>query len=101
MRWSTVILPRQEGGLGIIDPEIQSRALITKLVVRGLYPGNEPWKSFLQSTVIECSPCGRAILQIYFLRGSPSVFSFAFYAVLVMDLVCDAPQSHSASSPLG
>lgn len=42
VRWQTVILPCEEGGLGIIDPEIQSRALISKLLVRGLFPGDEP-----------------------------------------------------------
>ncbi|MCO5580302.1 hypothetical protein L7F22_034168 [Adiantum nelumboides] len=47
--WSTVIMLTSEGGLGIIDREMQSRALLTKLIVRGLFPGNEPWKMLLQS----------------------------------------------------
>ena len=34
--WQTVILPQTEGGLGIIDPELQSQALLGKLVIRGL-----------------------------------------------------------------
>ena len=38
VRWSTVILPKAAGGLGIIDPEMQSKALLAKLVVRGLFP---------------------------------------------------------------
>ncbi|MCO5573426.1 hypothetical protein L7F22_027197 [Adiantum nelumboides] len=29
VRWSTVIMPTSQGGLGIIDPEMQSRALLT------------------------------------------------------------------------
>ena len=37
--WQTVILPQAEGGLGIIDPELQSQALLGKLVIRGLTPG--------------------------------------------------------------
>ncbi|MCO5592217.1 hypothetical protein L7F22_046215 [Adiantum nelumboides] len=49
--WWTVILPTSKGGLGIIDPELQSRALLTKLNVRGLFPGNEPWKMLLQSAL--------------------------------------------------
>ncbi|MCO5581971.1 hypothetical protein L7F22_035860 [Adiantum nelumboides] len=47
VRWSTCTLPTSQGGLGIIDPEMQSRALLTKLIVRGLFPGNEPWKMLL------------------------------------------------------
>ncbi|MCO5580780.1 hypothetical protein L7F22_034651 [Adiantum nelumboides] len=42
--WHTVILPRQEEAHGIIDPEMQSAALLLKLIVRGLYSGEEPWK---------------------------------------------------------
>ncbi|MCO5556695.1 hypothetical protein L7F22_010246 [Adiantum nelumboides] len=47
--WSTVILPTSQGGLAIIDSEMQSRTLLTKLMVRGLFLGNEPWKMLLQS----------------------------------------------------
>ena len=36
-----IILPIAQGGLGIIDPEMQRRALLTKFIVRGLFPGNE------------------------------------------------------------
>ncbi|MCO5573785.1 hypothetical protein L7F22_027559 [Adiantum nelumboides] len=45
-----------QGGLGIVDPEIQSRALLTKLIVRGLFPGNEPWKMLLQSDLDTVTP---------------------------------------------
>ncbi|MCO5601547.1 hypothetical protein L7F22_055670 [Adiantum nelumboides] len=45
--WHPVILPRQEGGLGIIDSEMQSAALLSKLIVRGLHLGEEPWKQFM------------------------------------------------------
>ncbi|MCO5591071.1 hypothetical protein L7F22_045048 [Adiantum nelumboides] len=54
--WRTVILPRQEGGLGIIDPEMQSAALLSKLIVRGLYPGEEPWKQFMLHGLSRCVP---------------------------------------------
>ena len=40
VRWETIIQPIAEGGLGLIDPEMQCRALLTKLIVRGLFPGN-------------------------------------------------------------
>ncbi|MCO5549154.1 hypothetical protein L7F22_002620 [Adiantum nelumboides] len=56
VRWSTVIMPTSQGGLGIIDPEMQSRALLTKLIVRGLFPGNEPCKMLLQSDLATVTP---------------------------------------------
>ncbi|MCO5608458.1 hypothetical protein L7F22_062668 [Adiantum nelumboides] len=56
VRWSTVIMPTSQGGLGIIDPEMQSRVLLTKLIVRGLFPGNEPWKMLLQSDLATVTP---------------------------------------------
>ncbi|MCO5581793.1 hypothetical protein L7F22_035682 [Adiantum nelumboides] len=45
--WRIVILPRQEGGLGIIDLEMQSVALLSELIVRGLYPREELWMQFM------------------------------------------------------
>ncbi|MCO5612219.1 hypothetical protein L7F22_066482 [Adiantum nelumboides] len=55
-RWSTVIMPTSQGGLGIIDPQMESRALLTKLIVRGLFPGHEPWKMLLQSGLSTVTP---------------------------------------------
>ncbi|MCO5550170.1 hypothetical protein L7F22_032705 [Adiantum nelumboides] len=76
VRWSTCTLPTSQGGLGIIDPEMQSRALLTKRIVWGLFPGNEPWKMLLQSALatvglekemanekVEVWPCD--ILKVY------------------------------------
>lgn len=54
--WHTCFLPIDQGGLGIIDPEIQSKALISKCIIRGLFPGNEPWKSFLRHAVQHSVP---------------------------------------------
>lgn len=54
--WPTCFLPIDQGGLGIIDPEIQSKALISKCIIRGLFPGNEPWKSFLRHAVRHSVP---------------------------------------------
>ncbi|MCO5560919.1 hypothetical protein L7F22_014539 [Adiantum nelumboides] len=54
--WRTVILPKQEGGLGIIDPEMQSATLLSKLIVRGLYLGEEPWKQFVIHGLCRCVP---------------------------------------------
>ncbi|MCO5586639.1 hypothetical protein L7F22_040580 [Adiantum nelumboides] len=56
VRWSTVVMPTSQGGLGIIDPEMQSRALLTKLIVRGFFAGNEPWKMLLQSDLDTVTP---------------------------------------------
>ena len=42
--WSVLIRPISEGGLGLIDPMLQSKALLAKHVVRGFMPGDELWK---------------------------------------------------------
>ncbi|MCO5558177.1 hypothetical protein L7F22_011755 [Adiantum nelumboides] len=54
--WSTVIMPTSQGGSGIIDFEMQSRALLTKLIVSGLFSGNEPWKMLLHSGLATVTP---------------------------------------------
>jgi hypothetical protein len=48
VKWETLVLPTTQGGLGIIDPKVQSEALLAKLLIRGLTPGGEPWKEFLR-----------------------------------------------------
>ncbi len=47
VKWDTLTLPIAKGGLGIINPKTQSEALLTKLLVRGLAPGGEPWKELI------------------------------------------------------
>ena len=47
MAWPVITLPLAKGGLGIIDPADQSRAMLGKFVVRGFLPGVEPWKELL------------------------------------------------------
>ena len=49
--WPVIILPTSQGGLGIIDPGCQSRALLGKLIVRGLLLGGEPWKELLMQRI--------------------------------------------------
>jgi hypothetical protein len=44
----TLVLPTAQGGLEIIDPKVQSEALLAKLFIRGLTPGGEPWKELLR-----------------------------------------------------
>jgi ABC-type Fe3+ transport system substrate-binding protein len=50
VKWETLTLPTTQGGLGIIDPKAQSEALLAKLLVRDLAPGDEPWKDLLRHT---------------------------------------------------
>ena len=54
--WSTLIAPKIHGGLGIIDPMDQCMALLTKFIVRGLLPGNAPWKQLLKQRLYRCAP---------------------------------------------
>jgi len=51
VKWETLILPAAQGGLGIIDLKAQSEALLAKLLIRGLFPGGEPWKEIIRSKV--------------------------------------------------
>jgi hypothetical protein len=48
VKWNTFTLPIAKGGLDIIDPKIQSEAFLTKLLVRGLAPGGDPWKEMVR-----------------------------------------------------
>ena len=56
MAWPVITLPTALGGLGIVDPACKSRALLGKLIVRGLLPGVEPWKEFLVHRLSRCTP---------------------------------------------
>ena len=86
--WHTYILPRAEGGLGIIDLEIQSRALISKCIIRGLFPGNEPWKAFLRHAILQSVPT----------RGGPWRESYRF---IFSDVARKRPSSFFLRSILG
>lgn len=46
--WDTAIIPTIKGGLKIFDPLAQARALMAKMLTRGLAPGSEPWKTLIQ-----------------------------------------------------
>ncbi len=48
VKWSTLVRPIAQGGLGIIDPKAQFEALLAKLLTRGLAPGGEPWKELIR-----------------------------------------------------
>jgi hypothetical protein len=51
VKWDTLALPSPQGGLGIINPKMQSKALLAKLLVRGLAPGGKPWKELMRHRV--------------------------------------------------
>ena len=44
--WCCLIKAKNQGGLGLVDPIHQSKALLGKLLVRSLQPGPELWKLF-------------------------------------------------------
>ena len=54
--WKTIIVPTCEGGLGLVDPLLQCKALLAKFIVRRLLPGNELWKMLLQLRMKEVFP---------------------------------------------
>ena len=54
--WSILIQPKQKGGLGLIDPFMQSKALLTKHVVRSLLPGQELWKKLWMQHLYKVKP---------------------------------------------
>ena len=37
--WKVITTPKDEGGLGLIDPLLQCKALVGKFIIRGLLPG--------------------------------------------------------------
>jgi hypothetical protein len=45
VKWDTLVLPTTKGGIGIIDPKTQSKALLAKLLIKGLALGGNPGKS--------------------------------------------------------
>ena len=56
--WSTLTQSKDRGGLGLIDPEVQSKALLVKLMVRGHLPRNEYWKGLLNNRILHCTSSG-------------------------------------------
>ena len=49
-------LPTSRGGLGIVDLVDQSRALLSKLVIRSLQPRDEVWKKLFVNRMYRCAP---------------------------------------------
>ncbi len=48
VKWDTLALSPLQRSFGIIDPKTQFEALLAKLLVRGLAPGEEPWKKLVR-----------------------------------------------------
>ena len=42
--WTMLIKGKSEGMVGLIDPVVQTKALLGNLVVRSLQPPKAPWK---------------------------------------------------------
>ena len=51
--WDTAIIPTIKGGLKIFDPYAQAWALLAKMLVRGMVPGPEPWKSLIRHRITQ------------------------------------------------
>ena len=54
--WKVITTPKDEGGLGLIDPLLQCKALVGKFIIRGLLPGGEPWKKILRQRMVKVVP---------------------------------------------
>lgn len=54
--WSSLILPKELGGLKFMDLELKIKALIAKLFIRGLLPSNAPWKCLIMHIIKNLSP---------------------------------------------
>ena len=84
-----IISPPHEGGLGLIDPMFQCKALLGKFVVRSMLPGNEPWKLLLHERMKELVPFRggqwkRNVRWWFVHEDMPSVFtSYKFFNSLL------------------
>ena len=45
--WNSLILPKELGGLKVMDLELEIKAQLAKLSLRGLLPGNALWKCLI------------------------------------------------------
>lgn len=53
VQWNTTIQPITHRRLKVFDPELQARAILGKLIARGIAPGAEPWKVLLRHRASE------------------------------------------------
>jgi hypothetical protein len=55
--WDIAILPLTRGGIKILDPKDQITTLFTKMLMKGLNLGPEPWKILLHHRVDNMTQC--------------------------------------------
>mgnify|MGYP000341314776 CR=1 FL=1 len=54
--WHVITLPVDKGGLGLIDPWAQAKALLGKYIVRALLPDEAQWKCLLLRQMLGFKP---------------------------------------------
>ena len=54
--WSTLTTQFSDGGLGLVDPDSQCKALLAKFVVRAMLPGQGIWSNFLLNRLFDIKP---------------------------------------------
>ncbi|KAH8943799.1 hypothetical protein BDL97_13G073400 [Sphagnum fallax] len=59
VKWETIVLPHHLGGLSVMDPKGLAHALLVKLLIRGLTPSGEPWKTLVRWKASQTHPFGR------------------------------------------
>lgn len=72
--WSKVIQPKDEGGLGVVDPLVKAKALQVQWLLRSLAPGKEPWKELMRYRLEQASVVlGAAKDWLWALTENPSL----------------------------
>ena len=56
LKWDTAILPLTAGGIKVLDIELQSNALLVKMLTRGVNPEPKPWKALLIHNLNKLQP---------------------------------------------
>ena len=73
--WAVLIAPRRNGGLGLVDPESQCKALLSKFVSRAMLPMQGIWSQLMMHRLSTMSENGRSLATLIKV-GFYSEFSF-------------------------
>lgn len=74
MAWEKVVLPKSEGGLGVIDPALKAKVFHAQWYLRSLTPGSEPLKPLLRARMAMAQPvAGSASDWGWVMAESPSM----------------------------
>jgi hypothetical protein len=67
--WSSMILPKEVGGLKLLDPVLKIKAFLAKLFIRGLMPCVSPWKTMIEFRICSLRPkhCSQWLGHIHFI----------------------------------